>query len=51
MAKRLGVPEPSEDNKIKALIAEGKKNEAIKRYRDITGAGLKEANDYIEKLI
>lgn len=25
MAKRLGVPEPSEDNKIKALIAEGKK--------------------------
>ncbi len=51
IAKKLGVPEPSEDNKIKTLIAEGKKNEAIKRYREITGAGLKEANDYIEKLI
>jgi ribosomal protein L7/L12 len=27
------------------LISEGKKNEAIKRYREITGAGLKEANN------
>ena len=51
IAKKIGIPEPSEDSEIKAFIAEGKKIEAIKRYREITGAGLKEANDYIDKLI
>lgn len=51
IAKMIGVPEPSEDNKIKAFIAEGKKIKAVKRYREITGAGLREANDNINKLI
>lgn len=51
IARKIGVPEPYEDDKLKTLISEGKRMEAIKRYREITGAGLKEANDYIEKLI
>lgn len=51
IAKKIGIPEPSEDNELKTFIAEGKKFEAIKRYREITGTGLKEANDYINKLM
>lgn len=34
-------------NTIKALITENKKIEAIKAYRSMYGAGLKEANDII----
>jgi ribosomal protein L7/L12 len=33
-----------------ALVADGQKIEAIKLYRDITGAGLKEAKDAVEAL-
>lgn len=50
IAKQIGVPEPPVDSVIKALVAEGKKIEAIKRYREITGVGLKEAKDYIDSL-
>lgn len=38
------------DNELKNLIAEGKKIEAIKRYRIITGLGLKEAKEYVDLL-
>lgn len=51
IAKQIGVPEPPVDGEIKALIAEGKKVTAVKRYRDITGVGLKEAKDYVDKLM
>ncbi|RCX17935.1 ribosomal L7/L12-like protein [Anaerobacterium chartisolvens] len=51
ISEKIGIPEPSEDSKIKAFIQEGKRIEAIKRYREITGAGLKEANDYINRLV
>lgn len=51
IAKQLGVPEPPVDDEIKTLVAEGKKIRAIKRYREITGVGLKEAKDYVDKLI
>lgn len=33
---------------IDALVADGKKIQAIKRYRELTGAGLKEAKDAVE---
>ncbi|MFI9403461.1 ribosomal protein L7/L12 [Nocardia sp. NPDC052316] len=33
---------------IDALLAEGKKIHAIKRYRELTGCGLKEAKDAVE---
>jgi hypothetical protein len=35
---------------IKEAIFKGRKIEAIKLYRDATGAGLKEAKDAVEKL-
>lgn len=51
IAKQVGVPEPDVDDEIKAYIKEGKKIKAIKRYREISGADLKEAKDYIDKLM
>ena len=38
------------ESELKSLLAEGRKIEAIKLYRDHTDAGLKEAKDVIEAL-
>ena len=38
------------DVELKNLIAEGKKIKAIKKYRIVTGLGLKEAKDYVDSL-
>jgi hypothetical protein len=35
---------------IGALVARDNKIEAIKRYRQLTGVGLKEAKDYVDRL-
>lgn len=35
---------------LRELISEGKKIKAIKKYRMVTGIGLKEANEYINNL-
>lgn len=51
IAQKIGVPNPAGDDNLITLIREDKKIEAIKRYREITGAGLKEAADYIERLM
>ncbi|PYG90181.1 ribosomal protein L7/L12 [Ruminiclostridium sufflavum DSM 19573] len=51
IAPKIGVSDPADDDRIKALLADGRKIEAVKRYRELTGAGLKEATDYIEKLM
>ena len=42
----------SEDiqSELKNLIAEGKEIKAIKRYRMVTGVGLKEAKEYIDNM-
>ncbi|GFP76159.1 ribosomal protein L7/L12 [Clostridium fungisolvens] len=50
IAKQIGVPETSVDDEVERLIAEGKKIKAIKIYRQATGAGLKEAKEYIDLL-
>ncbi|SCI72447.1 ribosomal protein L7/L12 [uncultured Clostridium sp.] len=53
IAKQIGVPDlVTKDIKdeLKSLISEGKKVKAIKRYRTITGVGLKEAKEYIDQL-
>ncbi|WP_330232470.1 ribosomal protein L7/L12 [Nocardia sp. NBC_00508] len=44
-------PLPSGDGmaEIDALLAQGKKIHAIKRYRELTGCGLKEAKDAVEQ--
>jgi len=38
------------DGRVVALLRDGRKIEAIKLYRDLTGAGLKEAKDAVESL-
>lgn len=53
IAKQIGVPDTTIaniDEELKDLIAKGKKIEAIKKYREFTGFGLKEAKDYIDSL-
>jgi ribosomal protein L7/L12 len=35
---------------VQALVAQGNKIQAIKRLRDLTGLGLKEAKDYVDSL-
>lgn len=41
---------PQLDQEARALLAQGKKIEAIRRVRELTGWGLKEAKDYVERL-
>ncbi len=53
IAKQIGVPDDSSiniDDELKNLIANGKNIKAIKRYREFTGLGLKEAKDYVDSL-
>jgi large subunit ribosomal protein L7/L12 len=38
------------DGRVVALVTNGRKIEAIKLYRDLTGAGLKEAKEAVEAL-
>ncbi|MEV5608939.1 ribosomal protein L7/L12 [Streptomyces sp. NPDC052225] len=48
----LGITEPEPDglSEVRALVLQGKEIEAIKVYRRITGAGLKEAKDSVDAL-
>ena len=39
--------DPVDDPEIQDLLARGNEMQAIKRYRELTGAGLKEAKDAI----
>jgi ribosomal protein L7/L12 len=38
------------ENRVIALVAEGRTLEAVKLYREATGVGLKEAKDFVEAL-
>jgi ribosomal L7/L12-like protein len=47
----LGIdPQEGLDRQIVELMRSGRKIEAIKVYREQTGAGLKESKDYVEGL-
>ena len=47
----LGIEEPQPElAPVRALIVEGKKLHAIKAYREITGADLKEAKEAVERM-
>ena len=50
IAKQVGVEETPLDKNLKRLIAQGKKNQAIKELRNSSRLGLKEAKDYMDKL-
>jgi large subunit ribosomal protein L7/L12 len=49
-ADAAGVQPQSLDGRVRALLIDGRKIEAIKLYRNMTGAGLKEAKDAVEAL-
>ena len=51
IAKEIGVPNPSLDDELKILIALGKTIPAIKKLRNSTGLSLREAKDYVDKLV
>ncbi len=41
---------PADESELRDLVRQGQKIEAIQRYRELTGAGLKEAKDAVEAL-
>ena len=45
-----GMLEPAKDQQLQAFLLSGNKIEAIKRWRALTGHGLKEAKDAIDQL-
>jgi ribosomal protein L7/L12 len=47
-APRPGEFDPNEDPEIQDLLAKGNKVQAVKRYRELTGAGIAEAQKAIE---
>ena len=49
MNSTLNLPPYGEDE-IRALLAKKRKIEAIKRVRELSGASLKEAKDYVDRL-
>lgn len=54
IAEQIGVPntvKETTDVELKSLISEGKRIKAIKRYRMVTGVGLKEAKEYVDSLM
>lgn len=50
IAAKVGVEEPEINTEIRELIAREGKIPAIKRLREATGMGLKEAKDYVDSL-
>jgi ribosomal protein L7/L12 len=45
----VAVPEPHLE-RVEALLREGRNIEAIKTYREATGAGLREAKDAVDRI-
>ena len=53
IAERVGVTEiltKEEKEELMSLVSEGKNVEAVRRCREITGLGLKEAKEYVDGL-
>ncbi|WP_124041470.1 ribosomal protein L7/L12 [Clostridium perfringens] len=53
IAERVGVTEiltKEETDELRRLVSEGKSVEAVRRCREITGLGLKEAKEYVDGL-
>ena len=48
--QREDTPLPSPDDTVRRFAAAGQKIEAIKRYREQTGTGLRDAKDVVESL-
>jgi ribosomal protein L7/L12 len=46
--EEAGGADPAQDPEIQDLLAKGNKAQAVKRYRELTGAGIADANEAIE---
>ncbi|MGY0057219.1 ribosomal protein L7/L12 [Streptomyces sp. LZ34] len=47
----LGIQEPQPElERVRALVGEGRKIHAVKAYREITGADLKEAKEAVDRM-
>ncbi len=46
-----GKPDEDSESELTRLLQAGRKLEAIKRFRELTGAGLKEAKDAVEAIL
>jgi ribosomal protein L7/L12 len=44
---QAGGPDPAQDPEIQDLLAKGNEAQAVKRYRELTGAGIAEAQSAI----
>jgi ribosomal protein L7/L12 len=44
-----GQPDPAQDPEIQDLLAKGNEAQAVKRYRELTGAGIAEARSAIQR--
>lgn len=49
-SEQLPVLEPAAEREVRDLLAAGRKVDAIRRVRELTGAGLRQAKDYVELL-
>jgi ribosomal protein L7/L12 len=50
IAKQVGVPGLDIDSELRALVAEGKKVQAVKKVRMVLGLSLLEAKEYVDSL-
>ncbi|MCB2353523.1 ribosomal protein L7/L12 [Clostridium estertheticum] len=50
IAEQVGVPKDPLDDELKSIIEKDGKIKAIKKCREVTGFGLKEAKDYVDNL-
>lgn len=48
---RFAALDPDDQSEIRSLMASGRKIDAIKRYRELTGSGLKASKEMVETLI
>ncbi len=45
------APDPIDDPEIQDLLAKGNEVQAVKRYRELSGEGLKESKDAIDRAL
>ena len=50
ISNQVGVPKDPLDDEIRSIIVKDGKIKAMKKVREVTGLGLKEAKDYVDNL-
>lgn len=50
ISKQVGVPKDPLDDEIRSILEKDGKIKAIKKVKEVTGLGLREAKDYVDNL-